>query len=219
MKQTLIAVGLCLFFAGCNQKEKEKNYMKWKLGEVSKSYNEELNKIDIPAKLLSHFPAGITKLPIKLMIPDIKISNESIQTILYEFDVERSKIDSMVAILDSNKVQNYLPSDSNLIVLKQQVLRKEDYKKVEVMLPIPFFEIDSFSHPEDVVRTEDIYSETSKSGLSKDFRIFVLESEKGKYWKELEPDNYMLKEWENGYSKGIAINQKNNTIIYWVVIW
>ena len=219
MKKTLIIIGLCFFFAGCNQNEKEKDYMEWRLGEASKSYKEDLNKLEIPAKLLSHFPAEITKLPIMLRIPGAEISNEIIRTVLYEFDVERSKIDSIVAILESKKVQNYLPSDSNLIVIKQKVLRKEDYKKVEVIHPIPFFETYSFSHPEDVVKTEDIYSETSKSGLSKDFKIYVLESEKGKYWKGLEPANYMPKEWENGYSKGIAINEKNKTIIYWVVIW
>ena len=53
------------------------------------------------------------------------------------------------------------------------------------------------------------------------FDIYILEAKSGNYFKEFEllPNPQMPKEWENGYSKGIAINSKNKTLIFWGLIW
>jgi len=217
MKQVII-FGLFLFFIGCKQNKQDDMFIENRLKDISLAYNDDLKKTGIPYKFTNHFPSEITSLPIK-MHPNIEVSEECIYNMLFEFNVKKSKIDSITTVLENKHISKYLPSDSNLIVIKRKILRKENYKEINVTPPIPFFETYSFSNSEDVVTIEDVYDETTKSGLSKDFKIYVLESEKGKYWEGLESADYMPKEWENGYSKGIAINEKNNIIIYWVIIW
>ncbi len=57
--------------------------------------------------------------------------------------------------------------------------------------------------------------------LPEDFIIYVLDSKKGKFWDKNHRSNgiYMPEYWKHGYSKGVAINEKTQEIIYWFVLW
>jgi hypothetical protein len=59
------------------------------------------------------------------------------------------------------------------------------------------------------------------SFLPKGFSIFVLESQNIKKFAkyDLSFNPQMPSNWKNGYSKGIAINEKEGTVIYWGIIW
>jgi hypothetical protein len=35
----------------------------------------------------------------------------------------------------------------------------------------------------------------------------------------MKPAYQMPKQWQNGYSKGIAISKEKRTVVYWTVIW
>jgi hypothetical protein len=52
-------------------------------------------------------------------------------------------------------------------------------------------------------------------------QVYVIASESGNFWKgdykENRPES--LKEWRNGYSRGIATSEKQNMIVYWTMIW
>ena len=49
----------------------------------------------------------------------------------------------------------------------------------------------------------------------------MIEAKSGKYFKNFDilPNPQMPLDWQNGYSKGLAINKKRKTIIYWGIIW
>jgi len=207
-----------LFLTSCKQNEKENSFMEYRRKEITLTYHDDLKKTKISNEFMSHFPFKIVDLPIKLHF-NTKVSEGIIYSMLFEFNVNKQKRDSINAFLREKYVQKYLSSDPDLIVIRRKTLRTENYKKTKVTHPIPFFETYCFSNAKDVVTTGDVYDHTTKSGLSKEFKIYVLESKKGKYWKKLESKKYMPEEWENGYSKGVAINDKKYIIIYWVVIW
>jgi hypothetical protein len=54
-----------------------------------------------------------------------------------------------------------------------------------------------------------------------DLKVFVIDAKPGNFWKFdcKEPRPKSLKDWQNGYSRGIATSEKENIIIYWAMIW
>lgn len=57
--------------------------------------------------------------------------------------------------------------------------------------------------------------------LSENYTIYVLEAKPGEYDDnyKMKPNKQMPKDWEHGYSKGIALNEKDKEIIYWSIMW
>ncbi len=57
--------------------------------------------------------------------------------------------------------------------------------------------------------------------LQEGFSIYVLESEVGRFLSEEKLTNgkYMPEYWKHGYSKGVAVNESEKIMIYWVIIW
>jgi len=51
--------------------------------------------------------------------------------------------------------------------------------------------------------------------------VFVLGAEAGDFWKESCNENRpeSLLEWKHGYSKGIAISEEKDILIYWTIVW
>jgi len=212
----LVILVFILLYINCKKKD---DFINNRLKNITLEYNDYLKKTKISSELMNHFPFKITSLPIKLY-SNIEGSEGIIYNMLFEFNIKKTKIDSINNVLKAKNVSKHLSSDSNLIVIKRKTLGIKDYKTMRVVNTVPFFETYSFyGVNNDVATTNDVYSSTSKSGLSKEFKIYILESNKGKYWEKLETKEYMPNEWGNGYSKGIAINDKKKIIIYWIVIW
>lgn len=65
------------------------------------------------------------------------------------------------------------------------------------------------------------YEITSLNRLTDDFVLYILDAKSGKYL----PKEYlttglgMPDNWKNGFSKGIAISENRNIIVYWLEIW
>jgi hypothetical protein len=57
--------------------------------------------------------------------------------------------------------------------------------------------------------------------LPKDMRFYIIDAKAGEYLPKnlLTKGGGLPKEWKNGYSRGIAISKKTNTVIYWLVVW
>jgi hypothetical protein len=89
--------------------------------------------------------------------------------------------------------------------------------------PIPYFESFDFGlgekEEQKKVDGETHYNYTYT--IPPDLQVYVIASESGNFWKgdykENRPES--LKEWRNGYSRGIATSEKQNMIVYWTMIW
>ena len=59
------------------------------------------------------------------------------------------------------------------------------------------------------------------SGLDSSFVIYILDNAAGIYTDTafLKQHNYLQKKWKHGYSKGIAVSEKEKSVIYWVTVW
>lgn len=67
----------------------------------------------------------------------------------------------------------------------------------------------------------DYFDNSTQSRLSKDFSIYVLESEPYKNIADslITNNEMLLEKWKSGFSRGVAISLKREVIIYWVIIW
>lgn len=88
-----------------------------------------------------------------------------------------------------------------------QALAKHNVNKAN-SLPVPLFEIDE-------------YKASTMSGLTGDFKLFVLDAQPGKYIddKYLQECECIPEQWKHGYSKGVAFSDEKQVVIYWVIVW
>lgn len=66
------------------------------------------------------------------------------------------------------------------------------------------------------------WEDIAYTGWDKDMKLYVLAAGAGKYADDMYLYNKkgeLPLEWEHGYSRGIAINEKKKEIYYWLVIW
>lgn len=90
---------------------------------------------------------------------------------------------------------------------ERQALATHNVSKAS-SLPVPLFEIDQ-------------YKGNTMSGLTEDFKLFVLDAQPGKYIddKYLQECECIPKQWKHGYSKGVAFSDEKQVVIYWVIVW
>jgi len=206
---------LCLYlcFISCNKNE-NKNSATYK-------YQKELKLF--PSYMVDFFPDTLSS--IHSTIENIDTTSQCIFYMNYNF---KSKITvKLQNYLVKKSLQKYVSSDTSLVTIKtESVIYWDDSKKIYYKkifknninyYPMPFFEKDEFENIG--INSENIYSHINSTGLSNDFVIYILDSKPGLYWKGLKPNKYMPIGWKNGYSKGICINERENIIIYWVIIW
>lgn len=106
----------------------------------------------------------------------------------------------------------FIPSEGSAILWEDQ---DKEYKTtystkcIDAYKVIPNF----WSYEED---------KATKNGLNKDFKYIILDMDMGNsvYSRKLNPNiSYMPNFAKHGYSKGIAFNEKENIIIYWLIFW
>lgn len=102
--------------------------------------------------------------------------------------------------IDGRTYRNQEPTE-------RQALAKHNVT-VASSLPVPLFEIDE-------------YKGNTMSGLTEDFKIYVLEAKRGKYINEkyLQECECLPDKWKHGYSKGVALSDEKQVVIYWVAVW
>jgi hypothetical protein len=207
----LVLIFLLTLFS-CGQK---RSLFEWRLKEINESYKEELSTMQLPGNMVNHFPENIERLPIKIY-KSISESQSCMYFMLFEFNNDKN--------IQYNYIAKYQASNDSLLVIKRHarntfISYKSYLRNDNSFYPIPFFEKDTYNNPEDVVTTEDVYSDSTTCGLSKDFAIYVIDFNPKFQKDEMRPLSYMPEGWKNGYSKGICINEKKGVIIYWVLIW
>jgi len=213
IKYLTILFSLSVFVNGCRNNSTI-------LGNSNDDYERYKKTFDL--NFVSHFPDKIVSEK-NFIICNTNSEKNDVGMFLIEnglIDLELKKIEKKAIKLS---VKVYKVSDSCLFIVNRfetektkkefevpelsdsTIIEKQCYKK---LLPIPNF-IE--------------YSINYKTNFwnDKDFNIYVFDAKPGIYLDkfDLEPDAQMPKDWKNGYSKGIAINKKNKTIIYWGIIW
>jgi len=211
MKTTLLFLLSTLLFVGCYH-------------EGNIEYLADLRKV--PKNFINHFPKKIADSMSVNLIMNKDTSSGCIYYMLFEYeknDIKKPFLDS----INNRSISKFQSSDTNIISVKRETVtywhpeKNRTYKNLvfgdKFYYPVPYFE--KHSSLEYRGNVNDIYSDTTTSGLSQDFMIYVFDYKPGIYWKGLRPLNYMPTECKNGYSKGIALNEKKKIIIYWFIIW
>ncbi len=93
-------------------------------------------------------------------------------------------------------------------------------------MPIPYFEGYDFGLGEKKTLEKQLEGEPRPRyrtiyNVPKDLKVYVIDAKAGNFWifdcKENRPK--ALKQWQHGYSKGVAISDKDNKVVFWVMIW
>ena len=206
----LSLIALFAFFCSCDAK---------RVFDADDRYREDLNKFS--ADLVNFFPDTLSS--VFLTQQSVDITNECIYFINYDFDKGDESL--LQNIIEKAKYK-YNSLDSNLFAIKRNKVYQQrsifEEKGKDLLLekgyfPVPFFEMKDLSLFD--LKSEDIYSRESVCGLSDGFSIYIIDTEPGMYWEGLSPLKRMPKGWQNGYSRGICINQERKITIYWIIIW
>lgn len=189
-------------------------------GVANQRYLTLKNQFD--STLVNHFPAKLNSTD-NFTVSNSNLNKNDVGLFLFEYnvsiksinDIEKKIVQQSKGIYGSadfcllivNRFETKRTKDSvEVVIIKDSsLIDKSCYNK---LLPIPNFIDFSISAGRDF-------------WMDKDFKIYVLNAISGKSHKRflLQPNPQMPKEWENGFSKGIAINNVKNTVIYWSIIW
>ena len=178
-------------------------------------YKQELQ--EFPEYLVDFFPDSMSNT--YSVEKSIDTTNQSIYYMNFDFD--SPNLEHILTKYKNRIKKSYSADDSTLVIIKRAKFR-DNLQPLTIsgstrLSPIPFFESADLSGIG--IENEKIYSDSTRSGLSNNFNIYILDSKSGNYWKGLKPQDYMPEGWKNGYSKGVCINEKDNIIIYWFLIW
>ena len=167
-------------------------------------------KKEFPDSLISFLPKNLNDhlVDFRLLWPaGMKVFNSFF--ILIEKDlnsVEIEKLPKSLIITDFN--------NEDLLIVNG----KEDYNKTKgenfskLIPPVPNFGFLNYYHL-------DTIPDINACKLSLDYEIHIIDGEPGIFYHPI-PENEELPEyWENGYSRGYAINKKKKSILYWIIIW
>ncbi|WP_299782898.1 hypothetical protein [uncultured Formosa sp.] len=149
------------------------------------------NELKAERKLSVSYPSGVYAIGMAGMI--------------FSHQVDSLEFNKVERKLKLNNFQGYKPTDSIFIIVGDTL----DYSDKKNGIPIPNF--DSY---------ERDFGLNSKYLPDYD-KVYVVESKQGKYLedKNLSSGKNLPEKWKNGFSRGIATNEKENELIYWLCVW
>ena len=221
---------LNLLFISCSQQNNDNFIEKNPWNENNNTYKEY--KKFFPKNLVNHFPDGLSKNSISFY-ENFDISNLDFRPPQdYAFMVVDKTTDSSEINLFSkmNIIEKFNSTDSNhILIFSYNEDKNVDYDNISITgktneesrvlanrnllfskeLPIPYFSyvLGSMTN--------------TYSGLDSSFIIQTIDAKAGIYidTTHMKCNDYLPKKWKHGYSKGVAISEKKQIIIYWVVVW
>ena len=202
----------------------EKRHNRLVSGQEVKEFNKEYleSRRNFEDRFIDHFPSSIEDLP-ATVIADTSSTGDHRRFMLIQYP-KTIIIDSLITLFSDSSIAIYKANgDCNLIV--NRFTTKENWhlhnknKYVDKSMISRDCYLDKYPIPN--FWDSDINKNDTDCKLPKDFNIYVLESKSGKFKEDkyLTSGRYMPDDWKNGYSKGVAISKKRNTIIYWFIIW
>ena len=172
--------------------------------------------------LSDHFPEK--KGVINTVITSLNTDKNNVGIILYNYEINSDEIKKIASEIENKAIAIYQSTDECMLIVNRfetlstsenrEVIKDVDSIQVnktcfDSLYPIPNF-ID--------VKTPVLNSEIK---LNESYIIYVLDAKSGVFYKDLQliPSPQMPDKWKNGFSKGIAISEKEGTVIYWGIIW
>jgi hypothetical protein len=213
MKKIFLILSASFLILGCNGQSRDS-----KLNAEYIKSKSEFNSL-----LTNHFPNKLTTFP-REIVNSKNISKNDVAFILYDYNSDTTKIDSVVNYIEKKIIAKYNSKDLCLLIVNRFETLDSEENMVDVIIT------DSTKIKQDCIKglypipnfiDYDYPNKNSDLKLNGNFDIYVLEAKTGNYFKEfdLKPNPQMPTKWINGYSKGIAISKEKRTIIYWAIIW
>lgn len=198
--------------------------------QANKIYYDR-NKRLFPKELTGHFPDQAHEGSIDGYT---RFSNEKLADSCFspsEFVISNGyKQEDYLAIKQKFLHNKYVihPSDTNIILLMSycdvliidgDIFRNREDEKTKELAKKNSYRDNSIPIP--IFKLEDFKQVDNPCNLSSDFIIYVIDAQPGIYL-----DNKILNEcvcmpnnWKHGFSRGVALNDKENIVIYWLEIW
>lgn len=183
-------------------------------------YSRYLKTFD--SSIVSQFPKNIESKN-NFVVCNTNSEKNDLGLFLIEYDLSDLRLKSIEKQAIEKSLKIYNTSDTCKLVVN----RFETEKTKREFIIAEVLDSSSIDKPcyKDLLPIPNFieYSISSKTNFwdNHDFLIYVLDAKFGNYSREfnLEPNLQMPNYWSNGYSKGIAINNRNKTVIYWSIIW
>ncbi|MFO8055500.1 MAG: hypothetical protein R6U19_10110 [Bacteroidales bacterium] len=191
------------------------------LNQPNLSYDYNKLQENFKEEFYSHFPRQVSGDYIFNIegVKATKTSNRCGASLLV--NMQKEEITKLKERISDSILAEYKPSDRCLLTVNMLTnniagsIFIEHYNKLctEEYIPVPDFS-SLF-----VNSKLSLYTEEGK--LTDNFTLYILKSEPGKFLdkKYLTEGIGLTEKWRNGYSRGIAINEKDNIVIYWLEIW
>ena len=199
------------FYTACNNPNSRSNTKKrdseFIYNEMNNHFNELKSKVD--SELIRHFPNLLDTNNLEV------IGTPASSGDLYKLIVTNRITDTCIINKYNREcLIKYSANDSCLLTYRKITSMK---KYISTRLRNCY--INKFPIPD--FRRSDFGDVSTTSGLSPDFIIFILESQPANNIpdKEIHNRKTLLKKWEDGFSRGVAISKERNIIMYWVIVW
>jgi hypothetical protein len=217
MNKLLICISIFLFF-GCGKGSKNKNIEDIILGEMTKKYDHAISFFGKP--MTNHFPKRIESKDCSFT--DSYSSELGNLELVLQCSAENKYLSDLLKEYEKSAVAKYKATDSCLLVVNRFVNNDRHYKIKPTQNELRVVEKDCYSNQYPIPNFwhNHFTIDSTECKLSEDFNIYVIEAKKGKYFEQyLSVAWFMPEKWRHGYSKGVAISEENNSIIYWLIIW
>lgn len=198
-----------LIILGCGSDNRSKNNQK-----INKDYANsfEIAKKNFPDSMISHFPEFISKpCHIYLKLPNGGRKSDRYGVTLL-FQTTNVCLEQVKNEVDSCRYEEIHYSDKRSLIITLGTDEKSEFK-TDSLIPLPNIP-EIFKNPAE--------RKFKISELKMDhYKFYVIGYAKGQFVgiDYLTDGKGLPEEWKNGYSRGIAINEKANELIYWLEIW
>jgi hypothetical protein len=180
-------------------------------------YLEDKNAFD--TDFTNHFPNKIecdSTTRTSNLAPEIN----KVGFLLYEYDVEQNKFDIINAMAKKKSLAKYDAKDSCLLIVHR--FETDEPFDNEPILDSSLLDKTCYGDKYPIPNFLS-YAPKSKNTVILDdsFIVYVFEAKNKTNSKKFKMKTFlqMPKAWSNGYSKGMAISEKNRNVIYWSIMW
>ncbi|WP_281228752.1 hypothetical protein [Flavobacterium aquiphilum] len=213
MKKIGLILSISFLILGCNGQSRD--------SKLNAEYIKSKSGFD--SVLTNHFPNKLTTFPRKI-VNSKNVSKNDVAFILYDYNLDITKIDSVINSIKKRTIAKYSSKDLCLLIVNRfETLDSEENMKDVIITDSIKINQDCYEKLYPIPNFIDYDYPNKKSDLKLDgnFDIYVLDAKSGNYFKEfdLKPNSQMPPKWLNGYSKGIAVSKEKKTVIYWAIIW
>jgi len=189
-----------------------------------KSFIELYNRSD----LFDHFPEYDRENPLQGRFTQLIPTSRRGKMFQYEYyDKDRKNVERLKQF---NVIYHSNYNDSNNIIIDfagfrdSLIQRPESNRYFENKYPLPdlgFIDFNLGTTINNVIGADDETYDVSKFNYPEDLEVYVIDAKAGNFWKTKsdKKNPEALKAWKYGYSRGYAISESQQRIIYWTIVW